>query len=121
MHFPISVLAHKVALYKASFSPPIICRISITFAFYEPKIDREKAQKANRATLVSFSAKDNRPIPIDLAPDPLYTLDQGVFHIAERIYGTGMILLANPDSHFFLQKPINIMEGFLHRCRRLLP
>jgi len=36
-------------------------------------------------------------------------------------YGTGMMLLANPGSHFSLQKPIYIMEGFLHRCGRLLP
>jgi ABC-type cobalamin/Fe3+-siderophores transport system ATPase subunit len=35
--------------------------------------------------------------------------------------GTGMMLLANPASHFSLQKQINIMRHFLHRCGRLLP
>jgi hypothetical protein len=35
--------------------------------------------------------------------------------------GTFLMLLANPDSHFSLQKPINIMEGFLLWSRRLLP
>jgi hypothetical protein len=30
--------------------------------------------------------------------------------------GTGMMLLANPASHFSLQKPINIMGYFIHRC-----
>jgi hypothetical protein len=30
-------------------------------------------------------------------------------------YGTGMMLLANPDSHFSLQKPIDIMGDFLQQ------